>query len=58
MRMLSFPPAELLHAHVSGLDVEYKKEEEEEEEEEKNFELDRASAKQNVSIFFLSFFLY
>ncbi len=56
MRMLSFPPAELLHAHVSGLDVEYKKEEE--EEEEKNFELDRASAKQNVSIFFLSFFLY
>jgi len=55
--MLSFPPAELLHAHVSVLDVEYKKEEEE-EEEEKNFELDRASAKQNVSIFFLSFFLY
>jgi hypothetical protein len=29
--MLSFPPAELGHAHVSGLDVEYKKEEEEEE---------------------------
>jgi len=49
--MLSFPPAELARAHVSGLDVEYKKGEEE-EEGEKDFELDRASAKQNISIFF------
>ena len=48
MRMLSFPLAELAHAHVSGLDVEYK--EEGEEEEERNFELDRTSANENVSI--------
>jgi hypothetical protein len=50
--MLSFPPAELAHTHVFGLDVEYKK------GEEKDFELDRASAKQNISIFFFFFFLY
>jgi hypothetical protein len=54
--MLSFPPAELARAHVSGLDVEYKKGEE--KEGEKDFELDRASAKQNISIFFSFFFLY
>ena len=47
MRMLSFPPAKHAHAHVSSLDVEYK---EGEEEEERSFELDRTSAKENVSI--------